>query len=241
MGLTTPELSKPLLIVGSDTDVGKTIVTTALLAYWLQYQNPAQIAVMKPLQTGIGDRERYGELFPDLHQAPDTLTPLRFEAPLAPPLAADREGRTIDLAPVWTGLQTLRQQYPQVLVEALGGLGSPVTHEWTVADLAAAWQLPIVLVIPVKLGAIAQTVANVALARQHRLTLRGIILNCPNAEAMERREDWTPIALMERLTQVPIFGTLPWLADDRDRHQLAQAAAQLNLEALWEGSVRVTG
>jgi dethiobiotin synthetase len=103
MGLTTPAPSQPLLIVGSDTDVGKTIVTTALLAYWLQYRDPAQIAVMKPLQTGIGDRERYGELFPDLHQAPDTLTPLRFEAPLAPPLAADRESRTIDLAPVWTG------------------------------------------------------------------------------------------------------------------------------------------
>jgi dethiobiotin synthetase len=110
-----------------------------------------------------------------------------------------------------------------------------------VADLAAAWQLPIVLVIPVKLGAIAQTVANVALARQHGLTLRGIILNCPNAAAMDRRDDWTPVAMMERLTQVPILGTLPWVANDRDRGQLAQAAAQLNLEALWGRSVRVTG
>lgn len=233
MGLTASAPAQPLLIVGSDTDVGKTIVTTALLAYWLQHRDPSQIAVMKPLQTGVGDRERYGDLFPDLHQPADTLTPLRFEAPLAPPLAADREGRTIDLAPVWRVLQTLTQQYPQVLVEALGGLGSPVTHEWTVADWAAAWQLPVVLVIPVKLGAIAHTVANVALARQHHLTLRGIILNCPNAAAVERQGDWTPVPLIEQLTQVPVLGTLPWLADDRDRVQLAAAAAHLNLEALW--------
>jgi dethiobiotin synthetase len=228
-----PSVGQSLLIVGSDTDVGKTIVTTALLAYWLRFHDPDQIAVMKPLQTGIGDRERYGDLFADLHQPPETITPLRFEAPLAPPLAADREGRTIDLGPVWNTLHHLTQHYPQVLVEALGGLGSPVTHEWTVADWAAAWQLPIVLVIPVKLGAIAHTVANVALARQHKLDIRGIILNCPTADAMARQADWTPIPLMEQLTQVPILGTLPWLEHDRDRPQLATAAAALNLNALW--------
>jgi len=64
-----------------------------------------------------------------------------------------------------------------VLVEALGG--SPVSEEFTVADLAE-WR-PTVLVVPVKLGAIAQAVANVALARPSRVHLKGIVLNCPTS------------------------------------------------------------
>ncbi len=222
------------LITGSDTEIGKTIVTSALVAHSLQYGDPQSLAVMKPVQTGEdGDGEWYRALFPDLSQPPETLNPLRFAAPLAPPLAADREGRSIDLAPVWQGLQTLLSTYPRVLVEALGGLGSPVTHEWTVADLAAAWHLPVVIVVPIKLGAIAQAVANVALARQHGLTIRGLILNSPTPEAQHRQGDWAPPEMITRLTQVPVLGTLPWLENPRDRAALAAAAAPIALEALW--------
>ncbi len=238
-------MDRALLIAGSDTDVGKTVVTTALLAHGLRYGDPAEIAVMKPLQTGYGDRECYSRLFPDLTQNPADLNPLWFSAPLAPPLAADQEGRTIDLAPVWEALQRLLGQHQRVLVEALGGLGSPVTHEWTVADLAAAWHLPLVLVIPVKLGAIAQTVANVALARQHHLSLRGLILNCRTPEAETQQDVWAPIPLLENLTQTPVLGVLPWLEAPRDAQRASQmgyraalevAATHLNLDALWTPS-----
>lgn len=222
-----------LLITGSDTEVGKTLVTSALLAHWLQYQDPQGIAVIKPVQTGQGDGEWYQQMFPDLTQAPEQINPLRFQAPLAPPLAAAQEGRTMDLGPVWDTLHHLLNHYPWVLVEALGGLGSPVTKEWTVADLAAAWHLPIVIVVPIKLGAIGQAVATVALARQCQLTVRGIILNCPTPTAGEHQQDWAPVGLMASLTQVPVLGTLPWIADSRDRTQLAIAASDLDLESLW--------
>ena len=118
------------------------------------------------------------------------------------------------------------------MVEALGGLGSPVTDEWTIADLAAAWHLPIVLVVPIKLGAIAQTVANVALARQHQLTVRGIVLNCSQPLTLEEQQNWAPISLIERLTQLPVLGTMPYLENIEALTALAAAASNLNLEAL---------
>ncbi len=225
-------IDNALLIAGTDTDVGKTLLTTALVAYWHQHYDARSLGLMKPVQSGVGDFERYTQLF-DLDQSPETLVPQRFAAPLAPPLAAALEGKTVDLAPVWQALSQLLQERQWVLVEAAGGLGSPLTAEWTVADLAAAWQLSLVLVVPIKLGAIAQTVANVALARQHQLTVRGIILNCTTPLTPEQQANWAPIPLIEQLTHLPILGTLPYLEDATNTAALAAAAAQLQLEALW--------
>jgi dethiobiotin synthetase len=107
-----------------------------------------------------------------------------------------------------------------------------VTHELTVADLARDWRLPVVLVVPVKLGAIAQAVANVALARQSGVHLKGIVLNCVQACSDEEIADWTPIDLIQSLTNVPVLGVLPHLADPTDLTKLAQVASNLDLERL---------
>jgi dethiobiotin synthetase len=150
-----------LLIAGTDTETGKTVLTCALAAYWQTYRPQESLGILKPIQTGISDNpngipvdgELYQKLF-DLSQTPEEITPLRFQTPVAPPVAAEREGRRVELEPVWQAFDTLRRQRDFVLVEALGGLGSPITHELTVADLARDWRLPVVLVVPVKLGAI---------------------------------------------------------------------------------------
>ena len=148
MGTVIPNA---LLVVGTDTEVGKTVVTTALVAYWQKHFAKTSLGLMKPVQSGVGDFELYTKLF-ELDQASEAIAPQRFSAPLAPPLAAAQEGKTVDLGVVWQSLNQLLTEKDFVLVEALGGLGSPVTDEWTVADLAAAWRLPILLVVPVKLG-----------------------------------------------------------------------------------------
>lgn len=220
-----------LLITGTDTGTGKTVLTCSLATYWQTYRPQQRIGILKPIQTGTGDRELYQKLF-DLHQAPEEITPLHFETPVAPPVAAEREGRSIDLKLVWQAFNTLRQERQWVLVEALGGLGSPVTHELTVADLARDWRLPVVLVVPMKLGAIAQAVANVALARSSGVQLKGIVLNCVNPCSEEEMTNWAPIDLIQSLTNVPVLGILPHLADPTDLSKLAQVASNLDLEQL---------
>ena len=206
-------------------------MTTALAAYWQTYCTSRRLGIMKPIQSGLGDRELYTRLF-NLDQSPEEITPLYFQAPLAPPLAADREGRRIELELAWQGFEKLRQQRDWVLVESLGGLGSPVTHETTVADLAWDWRLPTVLVVPVRLGAIAQAVANVALARQTRVHLKGIVLNCTQPRTEQEIEDWAPIDLIQSLTNLPVLGVIPYLSDATDLTKLAQVAADLDLERL---------
>lgn len=220
-----------LLIAGTDTEVGKTVLTSALAAYWQRFRPNRPLGLLKPVQSGVGDRELYQRLFLPTTALAE-ITPQFFEAPLAPPLAATLENRPVDLAVAWKMLEQRCQACDWVLVEALGGLGSPVTDEFTVADVAAAWHLPVVLVVPVKLGAIAQAVANVALARQCQLMLRGIVLNCCQPRTPGEIAQWAPADLITSLTQVPILGTLPYLDNPEDIAALAQAGADLKLEAL---------
>jgi dethiobiotin synthetase len=104
-----------------------------------------------------------------------------------------------------------------------------VTAELTVADLAGEWRLPTVLVVPVRLGAIAQAVANVALARQTKVNLKGIILNCSQPRTDEEIADLTPPDLIQSLTNIPVLGCLPYLDKPDDLDKLAQITSNLDL------------
>ncbi|NES97661.1 MAG: ATP-dependent dethiobiotin synthetase BioD [Desertifilum sp. SIO1I2] len=220
------------LIAGTDTNAGKTVLTTVLAAYWQRYYPHSRLGIMKPIQSGEGDREWYQHYF-SLDQSPEEMTPLYFQAPLAPPIAAVREGRSIDLAKAWQVYNQLCQNKDLLLVESLGGLGSPITFELTVADWARDWQLPTLLVVPVQLGAIAHTVANVALARQAKVPLVGIVLNCREQDVESAIADYTPIDLIQSLTNIPVLGILPPITDFTDTDKLTQIASNLDLERLW--------
>ncbi|MEM7553989.1 MAG: dethiobiotin synthase [Cyanobacteria bacterium P01_A01_bin.84] len=224
---------KALLITGTDTEVGKTVLTTAIAAYWQKYRDLNTLGVFKPIQSGVGDRELYQKLF-SLNQSPEEITPLYFAAPLAPPIAAAKENRTVDLGIVWQSFSKLSQERDFVLVEALGGLGSPITDELTVADLASEWRLSTVLVLPVKLGAISQAVANIALARQSKIKIVGIVLNCTQPGMENQIQDLAPTDLIQSLTNIPVLGYLPYLENPSDLEKLAQVASNLDLEMIFD-------
>lgn len=226
-----------LLITGTDTDVGKTFVTISLTAYLQQYKLSHQtiseipLCIFKLIQTGLGDWELYNRLFADLKSI-EVIAPLCLSTPVAPPIAAAKEDKKIELGKIWQKFRASEQKSSLVLLEALGGLGSPVTKELIVGNIAADWRLPTVLVVPVRLGAIANTVANVALARSLKINLKGIILNCPQAETESKIEELAPIDLIQSLTQVPILGVLPYVSDLTDTKKLARIVANWDLELM---------
>lgn len=233
--MTTP--GPVVLITGTDTEVGKTWVTSALFAYFQAHAPKLKVALFKPMQSGeMGDQQHYHQVF-TLEQSPLEVNPISFQAPLAPPLAAALEDREIDLGTIWQALQQLQARYNLVLMEGIGGLGSPITWEWTVADLAQAWRIPIVLVVPVKLGAMGQAVANIALAREKKLTIRGLIRNSLRPCTELEIEQWANQDLLEILTQTAVLGTLPYL-EEPDIETLARGAAHLHLEALFPEILR---
>ncbi len=225
-------MAKSILIAGTDTGVGKTALTAALIAYWQRHVPSQTVAVFKPIQSGEGDREFYQAHF-QLSQSAEDITPLQYQHPLAPPIAAHLEGRAVDLAQVWAKLQQLQTQFDQIFIEGVGGLGTPITDELTVADLARDWRLPTVLVVPVQLGSLGQAIANVALARYAKVELRGIILSASTADALTQYQELTPPDMLEQFTNVPVLGRLNPIQDWNNAHALAQAASNLDLERLF--------
>lgn len=84
-----------LLIAGTDTGVGKTLLTAVIASYYQRYYPERRVAVYKPIQSGTGDREYYQQVL-HLAQSLEDITPIFLSAPLAPPLPQKRKsGRLI--------------------------------------------------------------------------------------------------------------------------------------------------
>jgi dethiobiotin synthetase len=174
-----------LFIIGADTGVGKTYVT-ALIAQALAAAG-VRVGVYKPAASGC--TWRGDELVSDdalaLWKAagqPRTLSrvcPQRFEAPLAPHLAAEAEGRELDAELLRAGLDYWREQSEFVLVEGAGGFLSPLGPEEYVANLAAEFGYPLVVVVRNAVGAINQTLQTLVAvtAWAEELAIAGIVLN----------------------------------------------------------------
>jgi dethiobiotin synthetase len=90
-----------------------------------------------------------------------------------------------------------------------------------------------ILVVPVRLGAISQAIANVALANLQKVRLRGIVLSCSQVYSLDEIEDLAPPQLISRLASIPILGILPHIDNLSDITKLAQAASELDIEKIF--------
>jgi dethiobiotin synthetase len=179
-----------LFIAGTDTGVGKTYVA-ALIARAL-VQAGKSVGVYKPVASGC--RREGNDLVSDdavaLWEAAgrpgefDRVCPQRFAAALAPHLAARAEGRQVDAALLRSGLDYWRQRSEIVLVEGSGGLLSPVSDDEYVADLAADFGYPLVVVARNALGTINQTLQTLVAAATFRdgLDVAGVVMNDATAD-----------------------------------------------------------
>jgi len=170
-------------VIGTDTEIGKTYVTGLLAKAFLELGNT--VGVYKPVASGCR-ADASGQLISDdavalWHAAGkprslEQVTPQRFEAALAPNVAARLEGKVVNSQLIRDGLEVWRG-FQVVLVEGLGGLMSPVSDEELVIDIAADLALPLVLVVGNQLGCINSTLLSLAAARERDLSVAGIYLN----------------------------------------------------------------
>jgi dethiobiotin synthetase len=174
-----------LFVVGTDTDVGKTFVASRIAAALVR--TGLKVGVYKPAASGC---HRVGRaLVSDDAVAlwnaagrPGSLKavcPQRFAAPLAPHLAARQEKKQLDAGLLRAGLKHWTESSDIVIVEGAGGLMSPLGDHEYVADLAADFGFPLIVVVPNRIGAIncALLTLIAAAARPVPLPIAGIVLN----------------------------------------------------------------
>jgi len=204
-----------LFVTGTDTGVGKTYVT-CLLARQLQ-QRGISVGIYKPVCSGAEPAPGNSIYWPDvdrLHESlhrkspEDWICPQKFAAPLAPPVAARREDRTVDSDLLRSGVNVWNDQVDVLLVEGVGGWKCPLTDRETVSDLARALKFPVLVVAANRLGMISQTLLTLESVTFSGLHPMAAVVNSVSAE-----DDGTQASnadCLKTLTDVPIMGPLAW-------------------------------
>ncbi len=162
-------------ITGTDTAVGKTYVA-CLLTRALRRAGFDTVA-LKPIC--CGSRDDVGALCgaSDNELSADSSNPLWFQSPVAPIVAARLENRDIDLEALGAWFEHHRKRRRSLLVEGAGGWLVPLTSKATVANLAALFGLPVLLVVANRLGCLNHTLLTIESIRARGLDCRGIVFN----------------------------------------------------------------
>jgi len=200
-----------VFVTGTDTGVGKTFVACAL-ALALRARG-RRVAVMKPVETGVDgapeDALRLRAAADD--PAPlDDVCPYRLRAPLAPAVAAHREGVTLDVDRLVTLIARRAGGADALLVEGAGGLLVPVAGRTTWAEIAARAGLPLLVVAANRLGTVNHCALTARVAAAAGLAMRGFVLSQPSRETDASAP--TNAATVRDLTGQPVLATLAHLA-----------------------------
>lgn len=212
-------------ITGTDTEVGKTVVASALAAALCQ--RGVDVGVMKPVASGgVRHRDAAGPRFLSRDavqlaraarvQDPWALVnPICYREPLAPWAAARRAQQPVRFDVLQRAYQQLRRRHEWLILEGVGGLLVPLSAQRTVRDLARRWRLPLVIVARTGLGTLNHTLLTVAAARAARVRIAAIVLNHatrPLQSAQAAAVVRTNCDILQRLTGVAVFGPRAFLS-----------------------------
>jgi len=210
-----------LFVTGTDTGIGKTHVASLIARQLVSCG--VRVGVYKPVCSGAefdtsgrarwDDIERLREAvrdeWPGDTLSDEAICPQRFLAPLAPPLAARAEGRTVDLALLKSGADHWSSRVDVLVVEGAGGLLAPVSKTTNGADLAREFGYPLIVVARCGLGTINHSLLTIEAAERRGLRVAGIVLN------QARPEDDLALATDNAVEitargGVPVLGVIIW-------------------------------
>jgi dethiobiotin synthetase len=225
---------KGFFVTGTDTEVGKTIVTSALAKC---LNKKFQVGVYKPTQSGIEDMlESDGGL---LWQAIDQRGSLEdvvtysFKDPVAPLIAAQLAGVEIEWERIIANYQSLCAQCQVILVEGAGGFLVPIAPGKTIADLAQDVNLPVMIVARPNLGTVNHTLLTIEAIRKRGLEVAGIIINNWEEDNFGPTELTAP-KLMEEYSGIPVIMKLPRVIGNNNGEIFNNLAQWMENEVDWE-------
>jgi dethiobiotin synthetase len=218
-------------VTGTDTGVGKTVVTAAIVAA-LRARGSA-VRVLKPIITGLDETPRPD--WPHDHEllaaiagaAPEEVAIVTYGPAVSPHLAGELSGRPVDPGALRAAIQAASGGGEVLIVEGVGGLLVPLSDRYSVRDLARDVALPLILVARPGLGTINHTLLTLEAARAEGLPVAGVVLTpwpeAPSAVELSNRRT------IERLGDVPV-ATLPYIGRATPE-LMAVAGALLPLDA----------
>jgi dethiobiotin synthetase len=230
MWISADRGTRGLFVTGTDTGVGKTLVAAALARFLTK--RGVRVGVMKPVESGVDDPERLGAdgrllcWAAGMESRTSLVSPYRFTEPLAPSLAAELQGTTVDPDCLVASARQLAAESDFLIVEGAGGLLAPLAGNLLVADLACRLGFPLLIVSRAGLGTLNHTLLTVEAAGHRKLSVAGLVVNgMPENPGLAERH--APRLLTE-LCGPPLWGVLGQVKDGDDREKALQLAGQLS-------------
>jgi len=188
-------MSKAFFVTGTDTEVGKTHVSCLLLKQYAA--QGLKVIGMKPIAAGceLVNGEWVNEDVQKLIAASNVTAPLalinpyRFKEPIAPHLAAEKAGVTIEIKTIVNAFKQLQTMADVVIVEGAGGFLVPLNTKANMADLTIALGLPTILVVGLRLGCINHSLLTAEAINERGLTLHGWVANHIDPEMEVQKEN----------------------------------------------------
>jgi dethiobiotin synthetase len=211
-------MAKGFFITGTDTGVGKTIITAALiivisrLGYTAGGMKPVESGCMQHGDVLVPSDGMFIKTIAHMEENIGHITPCRLKSPLAPLPASEIEGVTVDFDKIRKAFADLLKKYDVVIVEGIGGLLVPITRNYFVIDMAKDFNLPLIVVSRPSLGTINQTMLTVNYALKEGLRVAGIIINYNQPHEDTLAEATNP-EIIKRISPVPVIGIFPYLKD----------------------------
>ncbi|HEX9391095.1 MAG TPA: dethiobiotin synthase [Usitatibacteraceae bacterium] len=214
---------KSYFITGTDTGVGKTLVTAALM-HALQSRGlpaaptkPLRVAPMKPVAAGtiaVGNAWLNEDvaLLQEISQyrfALADVNPYCLAEGIAPHIAAAHEHVNIDLETIRAAFARLRANADMVLVEGAGGFLVPLAATQSMADIPVALQLDVILVVAMRLGCLNHALLTAAAIRARGLHLAGWVANSASAIAMNAFDE--NLSTLQAMLDAPCLGVIPFV------------------------------
>ena len=215
----TPRRGAGIFVTGTDTEVGKTLVTAALALAIKRLGRT--VGVMKPIETGVSpskpERSDAGRLRAavESEETLGAICPYAFEQPVAPLAAAQAERRSIDRRVIRQVYRLLRHRYDYVVVEGIGGVRVPVAPKTDVMDVIKDLRLSAVVVGRAGLGGINHALLAIEALRRRKIPLVALVLNRtePVRSAVMRLQEKTTLEALRRQAGLPVLGPLPYEPD----------------------------
>ncbi len=199
-------------VTGTDTGVGKTLVSCALLRLFARHGIAA--VGMKPVAAGL-DADGHNEDVDALRTAsaqavaPGLINPYAFAPAIAPHLAALEAGREIRFEPILAAFEALRHQAAAVVVEGVGGFRVPLGPDGDSAELARQLGLPVVLVVGLRLGCLNHALLTVEAIAARGLPLAGWVANRVDPGMAQAAGN---LATLQQSIAAPLLGVVPHMA-----------------------------
>jgi dethiobiotin synthetase len=230
-------MAKGFFITGTDTGIGKTVITAALIktANLLGFR----ACGMKPIETGclregdvlIPSDGMFIKTIAHMGESVNYISPCCFENPLSPLAASEIEGISVNFEKIKKAYAELSQKYDVVIVEGLGGLLVPITGDYFVLNLARDFGLPVIVVSRPGLGTINHTMLTVNYAINAGLVVAGIIINYSLPSEGTSAENTNP-EVLKKISPVPVVGIFPHLKDLEETTIERAIVKSLNLELI---------